>query len=145
MIVVDDTRDGRVVDAVTDSYVRVVRGASSGPSCARNLGVSSSHADIIVLLDDDVVVGPDLISTIRNRLEQSDALIAIDVAIYSGQQATDGSWRWRRVERTVPGGFLSACLAFPREAFDRIGGFEESWPVPNREDTDFGLRRAGIK
>jgi GT2 family glycosyltransferase len=139
LLIVDDTTDGSVADLLRADHVRVLRGESRGPAAARNLGVRDSKGELIVLLDDDVHVREDLLSKIRARCTSSPS-IAVDVAIHSGHQATDGSWRWRRVERTSPGGFLAACLAVPREVFQQVGGFDESWRFAAREDTDFGLR-----
>lgn len=64
VVVSDGSSDGtdRVVAGLRTPYVLVFVGQSnSGPAVARNAGVSRARADLVVLLDDDVVPSPELI------------------------------------------------------------------------------------
>jgi glycosyltransferase involved in cell wall biosynthesis len=66
LVVVDDcsTDDTRqYLSSLTDTRLRVVRPpCNSGPSAARNLGISEAAADIVALMDDDDVYLPGRLS-----------------------------------------------------------------------------------
>jgi GT2 family glycosyltransferase len=56
-----------------------------------------------------------------------------------------GSYAPANVERPVPG-VTGACIVMPRELFDELGGFDESYVIGDYEDSDLCLkiRRAGF-
>src|SRR5690349_12000823 len=70
-IVVVADRDRAAVDAIVsaaaagDPRVLVVTGPGRGPAAAREVGVEHARGDLVVLLDDDVVPAPGLVTAHR--------------------------------------------------------------------------------
>ncbi len=126
-----------------------------------NLGVSQSHGDIVVLLNDDVeILTPDWIEAML-ELAQQPAIGAVGSKLYfptgniqhagvvllhgnPGHVLYDG-------EGDEPGYFFSnlvtrnylcvtgACLMLRRSVFDEVGGMDEFFPL-NYNDVDFCLK-----
>ena len=149
IVVVDDTGSGAVVKAfeplLAESDHRmtnVVRGPAKGPSAARNFGARSASGPWVLFVDDDVAIGAPALEAAGRFATTRSSNEALEFSIVSDKRAENGSWRWRRVQRLVAGGFLAACVLVSSESFLAVGGFEESWPYPFREDTDLGLRLA---
>ncbi len=147
IVVVDDTRTGAVSAALEPLKVEsshrltnVVRGPVRGPAAARNFGATAATGAWVLFIDDDVTIGPEALESATTFARSHSSDEALEFAIASNKRAEDGSWRWRRVQRLVAGGYLAACLLVSRQAFLAVGGFEEAWPYPFREDTDLGLR-----
>lgn len=143
--------------------LRTLRREGVGPARARQEGVEAAEGDLVLLLDDDVVPRPGLVSAHRAALRDDRACVAVgysplrlpprrtagDVASFA--YARDYERRCERYERREApvlhhlwGGnvalwrdaALDVGLVAP--AFDRPGAFHE--------DRDFGLRaqRAGL-
>ena len=130
-----------------DGLVKVVQGAAAGPAAARNLGWRAASAPWVAFLDDDVVPDPDW----AERLAADLAAAALDVAgsqarlrvpLHGGRRPTD----WERNVAGLAGArWITADLAYRRDALAAVGGFDERFPRAYREDADLGLRltRAG--
>ena len=150
LIVVDDgSTDGTAGDLAMrfGARLRVIVQSRSGVAAARNAGVGAARGDYIAFLDSDDFWLP-------QKLErQIDFMLAADAAI----SQTDEVWirndvrvnpkkKHRKPSGDVFRPSLELCLVSPsavlmtRELFDRIGGFDESFPVC--EDYDLWLRIA---
>lgn len=62
--------------AQEDSRIRLLRGEKPGVSAARNMGLDAAKGKYLFFLDSDDVIHPRLLETLRNGLEESDAVIA---------------------------------------------------------------------
>lgn len=96
------------------------------PAHARNLGVAAIDADIICLVDADVMVSPDYVPTLRSHFDPA--------AYYLGEPLTED---------------LVGTFCCTRAAFDAVGGYDEVCAGWGGEDLDLydrlelhGLRRA---
>src|SRR6478736_6773068 len=67
---------GALADPATTEVV-VVAGAGRGPAAARQDGITRACGDLIVLLDDDVVPGPGLVSAHRDVHAGRERLLAV--------------------------------------------------------------------
>lgn len=119
---------------------------------AKNLAIKGSRGEIILTLDDDVTIRPDLISrhvAVHRRPE-------VDVVGGVVEQPRP-RWLWSRFGHLNLVGELGlddrgqgpqavtavvgAALSFKREVFDQLGGFDESFTGNAiNEDTDFCWR-----
>ncbi|MEU9035081.1 glycosyltransferase [Streptomyces sp. NPDC048352] len=121
----------------------VVAGAGRGPAAARNTGAAAAGpVPWIVFLDDDVVPGPswgrDLAHDLATASRDTAAVTArIDVPLPPGRRPTD--WE-RNTAGLSTARWITADMAFRREAFDAAGGFDERFPRAFREDADLALR-----
>ncbi|WP_053743500.1 glycosyltransferase family 2 protein [Streptomyces sp. NRRL WC-3618] len=121
----------------------IVSGAGRGPAAARNAGARSvGQVPWIVFLDDDVVPGPtwgrDLLHDLATAPRATAALTArIDVPLPSGRRPTD--WE-RNTAGLATARWITADMAFRREALEAADGFDERFPRAFREDADLALR-----
>src|SRR4051812_20110393 len=82
VIVVDDGSREPAEQFITDLTkpanvaLRAIRQANSGPAAARNHGAQDSRGEIVLFIDDDIFVPPDLISNhVKAHLERPGAVV----------------------------------------------------------------------
>jgi glycosyltransferase involved in cell wall biosynthesis len=150
LIVVDDGSDDGTAGELAKygSSLRLVSRQRSGVAAARNYGVSIAHGRYLAFLDSD-----DLWA--RKKLEIQTAIIEEHPEIQICQ--TDEIWIRNgarvnpKIKHQKPNGevfrrSLELCLVSPsavmmrKELFNRVGGFDENFPVC--EDYDLWLRIA---
>ncbi|GIF04791.1 glycosyltransferase family 2 protein [Actinoplanes siamensis] len=146
VLVVDDRRDPRVPLDVP-AHVRVVPGPARGPAAARNAGWRAARHDWVVFLDDDVLPGPDWAVELRADLDKAGPEVGgvqgrLRVPLPVDRRPTD----WERVTAGLADGkWITADMAYRREALGCVGGFDERLPRAFREDAEiaFRVRQAG--
>jgi N-acetylglucosaminyl-diphospho-decaprenol L-rhamnosyltransferase len=127
-------------------------------AAARNLGVRSTSGGTVVLLDVDCIPGAGLVSAYAGAAEAVDGLLCGGLRYLEPGQPSPG---WSEPDlmkasaphpaRPVsgPGQLVrddrhelawTTSLAFRRESFDRICGFDERFQGYGGEDTDFAFR-----
>lgn len=119
-----------------------------GPGKARNIGVAASEGDVIFFTDADVMVTADAIEKAVNILNNDQEISAI-VGCYTKQipgqdfVSTYKNLLHHYVHHKSAGpviGFFTACGAIRREAFEMVGGFDESATDCALEDLELGMR-----
>lgn len=157
VVVDDDSQDEtRAVLASFGSRIQVVRGEFGSAAAARNAGIRASTAPFVSLLDsDDVMLPakiPDLMPHFTNPLVSvvHGGIEVIDEHDEFDEVATARHARLlREADRqgTDYAGLARKCLMFSsaliirRDAFDFVGGYDESLTLPY-EDLDLYLRLA---
>lgn len=144
VILVDDRPepDG-ALEATSRLPVTVLRSGGRGPAAARNTGWRATGADWICFLDDDVVPQPDWFAAVSEDLAKAEVEAAagsqavIEVPRVGGRKATDDE---RRTQRLAEAKWITADMAFRRDALVAVGGFDERFPRAYREDSDIALR-----
>lgn len=142
VLVSDGSTDGTVeaVRAFQQQHrnLRLVEQRNRGPAAARNAGVRASRGQYLAFTDDDCVVSQNWIEAIMAAFERTGALAV------QGRTSTDRSACTPLTHQVHnPKGMYSAptCnVAYRKSVFDSIGGFDESFPFPHDEDTDFAWR-----
>jgi GT2 family glycosyltransferase len=155
VVLVDDgsTDQTRVIAA--NFPVRVVPSPGRvGPAAARNVGAQAARGDILFFIDSDVMVRPDSVGRVAERLvgENVDGVVGVQAASMRYRDVVSqykNIWmRWTYLRKTgdVPL-FYTTAAAIRRDAFLRAGGFDVAYATPNVEDTAFGqkLARLGIR
>ncbi len=156
-IVVDDGSTDGTGDVVRDvaardPRIRVVCQAQQGASAARNTGIGTATADLILFLDADDWIAPAHMATLLGALGADPSLDAV----YSGwaRVTPDGDmvpeWFHGRPEdlaaalRTSCSFSIHSCLV-PRAAIVGVGGFDTS--LRTCEDWDLWQRvvRSGVR
>ncbi|GGL51072.1 glycosyltransferase family 2 protein [Planomonospora parontospora] len=122
--------------------VTVLRSGGRGPAAARNTGWRAASTPWIVFLDDDVIPEPGWDKAVRADLEDLPADVGgsqgrIEVPLPAGRRPTDAE---RNTAGLADADWITADMAYRREALERTGGFDERFPRAYREDADLALR-----
>lgn len=153
LIVVDDASTDGSERQAAEAGARVIRMTRrAGPAAARNRGASAASGDVVLFVDADVLVPPDLVARVQ-RLMTDRSLTAV-IGSYDSRPTEAGliSQYKNLVHRfthqtSAPDAFTfwGACGAIRRDAFLALGGFDERYIDPSIEDIELGyrLRRAG--
>lgn len=136
IIVVDD---GSQPPYSADTYpgVTFLRAGGNGPARARNLGVEHASGEIILFTDDDVAVQEGWVAAATAFLSANPTFAGVTgdttsppfSAIYE-----------HSVEDHDGGSFLTCNVAYRREAFVAVGGFDRLFPHAAHEDRDVAWR-----
>jgi glycosyltransferase involved in cell wall biosynthesis len=154
VIVVDDGSTDRTGDIARRYDIRYFRQPNQGPATARNNGTKEANGEIILFTDSDCV--PDKL-WIREMVRpfEDEEVAGVKGAYKTKQKSLIARFAQvefeerfellRRAKRIDMVDTYSA--AFRRDIFWKMGGFDESFPVANNEDTDFSykLSSAGYK
>ena len=136
-------------DAAPEELVVVREPVRSGPAAARNAGAREATGDVLVFIDADIAVHSDAFTRIREAFAAQEHLVAIFGSYDDEPEAPGIVSQFRNllhhhVHQTSAGAattFWGGIGAVRREAFERVGGFDEQrFPVPSIEDIELGLR-----
>ena len=153
----DDT-EGMLRSREWPFSVRYIAQEQRGAGASRNAGARIAQSPVIIFVDDDIMVAPDFVEQHLRAYEDGTRSVAIGLLAPDPSPKVPGWWRWvewqlnkqyRAMEagrRSVGGRALySGNFSVRREAFLRVGGFDET--LPHSEDVELGLRleRDGAK
>lgn len=110
--------------------------AHRGPASARNEGAQRASYPIFAFIDDDCVADGNWLRKLRDGFE------AKGTGAVEGRVLAIGPVDpLRRVVVNMEGGqYLTANIAYRRDTFQEIGGFDETFPYPAGEDYDLAWR-----
>lgn len=149
VIVVDDGSTDQTSEVAAEAGARLVRrDRAAGPGAARNAGVAAARGEVLAFTDADCAPTAGWLAAGISALEtaqvvQGSVLPRPDVAVGPFDRSI---WVTR-----LNGLFVSASMFVRREAFERVGGFDDGLLdlVGSHfgEDITFGwrARRAGIE
>ncbi|MAG21769.1 MAG: glycosyl transferase family 2 [Candidatus Diapherotrites archaeon] len=154
-IVVDDGSKDRTAEVVKSfKGVKLFVQANTGPAAARNLGAEKSSGKIIIFLDSDCVTTMDWLKEMLAPFAES------EVAGVQGRYKTEQNKivarfvqleieeRYEKMARHKYIDFIgSYAAAYRKNVFDKMNGFDTSFPMASGEDTDLSFRisKAGYK
>lgn len=122
--------------------VRVLRSGGRGPAAARNAGWRAAATDWVAFLDDDVVPAPDWPERLAADLADLPPGVGgsqgrITVPPPDGRAPTD----WERGTAALARAeWITADMAYRRDALAAVGGFDERFPRAYREDAELAHR-----
>lgn len=154
-VLVDDGCTDQSTAIAAEFPVRIVPTSGRvGPAAARNLGARMATGELLFFIDSDVMVRQDSLSLLAESFEGGDVdgLCGVQAAqmrytnIASQYKNLWMRWTYLRQTGDVPL-FYTTAAAIRREAFLRVGGFDQGYATPNVEDTAFGqkLARLGVR
>jgi glycosyltransferase involved in cell wall biosynthesis len=162
IIVVDDGSSDRSL-SVLGTYgdrIRVVCQSNSGPSAARNRGVAESTGEIVAFLDSDDCWLPEKIArqvALMDRAGQEMICCVCNALVKGGEESflgetfahagihpgfTEGVWLNPQAILSTRFLLFNQVVAIRREAFDRVGGFNERMRL--LEDYELALRLTAL-
>lgn len=149
VVVVDDASTDRSAEIARTFPCRVLELAErSGPARARNLAAAAAGGEILFFTDADVVVKPSTVGEAVALLERHPRAAGV-IGAYTKETPAPGfvsaykNLQHHFVHHRSAGpvaGFFTACGALRREAFEAVGGFDESARDCALEDLELGLR-----
>lgn len=154
VLVVDDGSVDRTAELAIAHGAAVVRlDTPSGPAVARNAGVNATEADVVLFVDADVVIAPDVIPRVVTAFETDPELSAMfgsyDAKPAAGTLVSD--YRnllhhfTHQASREDSQTFWAGCGAVRKSVFVELGGFDERYGRPSIEDIEFGYRCANAR
>jgi GT2 family glycosyltransferase len=152
VVLVDDGSTDRSRAIAQTFPVRIVPSPGRvGPAVARNIGARAAVGEILFFIDSDVMLRPDSLARLADAFEDPtvDAVCGVQSAEMRHQDLVSQyknlwmRWTYLRHTGSVPL-FYTTAAAMRRDAFLRVGGFDESYATPNVEDTAFGQKLARL-
>ncbi len=156
LVVLDGDVDGSYaqVEELRGEYpnVRPIVTEGVGQMAALQVGVQACTGDVVLLMDDDVIAGPGLVSAHARHHAGTHGLVVVGfmpVRLDEGSSspsrlyATEYEEHCRRLEsgeRTVLDGLWLGNVSARRDELLRVGVASERFGVRWHADTDFGLR-----
>jgi GT2 family glycosyltransferase len=138
-------------DDPPDELVVVTSPVGDGPAAARNRGLEETTAEIVLFVDSDVLVHPDVMTRVRHAFASDERLVGV-FGSYDDAVATRSTVAAFRnllhhcVHQRSAGhvaSFWAGIGAVRRTAFDAAGGFDAGrYPHPSIEDVELGGRLA---
>lgn len=144
IVVVDDSSDDRTADVARAHGARVVRTDVHQIAGARNVGARASSGEMLVFVDADTMVQPQVLHEAVAAMRQG--------AVGGGASAEfePGAPQWAHtairfaawILRTA--GWAAGCFFFARrESFERVGGFDERYFASEEIHLSRALKRLG--
>jgi glycosyltransferase involved in cell wall biosynthesis len=147
IILVDDGSRDNTAEIAQRHGVRLIRQENRGPAAARNRGVAEARSDIVLFTDADCQPQPDWIENML--VPFADPQVTGVQGAYLTRQTfltarfaqAEFEDRYELMARFESIDLVATYAAgFRRALFLRMGGFDDSFPVANNEDTDFSYR-----
>lgn len=150
-VIVSDNGSSDATAAVARSLgAKVVSDQRPRRAAARNRGVAAAAGNLLLFTDAGCVPGPDWPERLAACLERTPlAGGAVHVTTTQPPRAVerfDALWRFKQEHAVRHGGWSAgANLGMTRDAFDRVGGFDESYPAGDDVDICLRARAAGLE
>jgi len=139
VIVTDDSKDQKARSLMLQNYpwAKWIEGPKKGPASNRNNGAKHAKFDWLIFIDDDCQPTSQLINNYYSEIIKG-KYQALEGAIDPGRAQ-------QRYDEEAPvnlkgGCFWSCNIAIAKSLFFKIDGFDEGFPYPAMEDTDFFIR-----
>jgi FkbM family methyltransferase len=139
VVVVDQSAIPLDLEALRCNFpLQYIHTNEKGPGKSRNLGIQHARGHVFAFTDDDCEPDTQWLAN-AYKYFQDDGIVGIEGLVQS--DATDAE-RYRIVtNQGFEGvGFMTANLFLRKEIIAKLGGFDERFERPFREDTDLGWR-----
>lgn len=135
-------------------YIRLLRlHKNMGPAVARNKGVAVAKGKFVVFLDSDVELFPDALHNLGKIYTDDPDVVAVTGVWVKEQKTKDffpnfkalRDWSYWINERDKSGYyflFSTRIASIKKTVFQRLGGFDETYPAPLVEDIELTYRIA---
>lgn len=127
--------------------VRFYEQSNGGISSARNAGVALSRGNLLAFLDSDDLWQPDKLARQVEALRSDPELEAVfgQAEQFYDTDVDDAFKRRHPIKQRILDAWLSSAMLIRREAFDRIGIFEDDRSVSPDVDWFLRAKEAGLR
>lgn len=148
IVVADGQSDGSWRFAQEKGHRTVLLERQSGPATARNTGAELAKGDILLFLDADVIVKPNLIAVIQDFFNRHTSYAAL-IGSYDAEPFEKNLIsQYRNLlhhfihqsSREEAQAFWGACGAIRKSIFFSVGGFDSKYRTASIEDIEIGYR-----
>lgn len=147
IIVIDDGSTDITGQIIRDYPVKYIRQSNHGPASARNHGSRNSLGEILLFTDSDCLPAYNWIEEMINPLKELD-VVAVKGVYRTRQRSLVARFAQlefeERYELLKKAKYIDMVdtysAAFRKGIFLKMGGFDESFPAANNEDTDLSYR-----
>lgn len=148
IVVADGCTDGSIQTAQEFGARLIELSQPEGPARARNLGAQNARGDILFFVDADVVIPENAVQQICDVFLNEPGLSAAFGSYDDTPAKANFLSQYKNlfhhfVHQTgnrEASTFWGACGAIRSEVFEKIGGFNETYPDPSIEDIELGYR-----
>lgn len=137
VIVTDDGLETTAEKMIQEQYpwVKWVQGKHKGPAANRNNGAKLAKGEWLAFTDDDCLPDSQWLEALSTAIDKE--VLALEGAIHP---LGDLNQDLAECPVNLTGGcFWSANIAVERLLFEKIGGFDENYPLAAHEDQDLKL------
>ena len=146
IIVVDDAQSEsvpRLVAALTEEHpgagIHSLPGARRGPAAARNVGWRAARGAVIAFIDDDAYPADARWLTEGTAPFRDRSVVGVSGAVTVPVDKPPTDFQ-RNVQGLEAGVFITCNAFYRRSALIAVGGFDEAFRAPYREDSDLQFR-----
>jgi GT2 family glycosyltransferase len=148
IVTIDGDNDEVIKMAESRGFRAEANESSPGVSATRNAGAKAANGSIVLFADSDVLLPRDFIARTVAAFADHPETAAIIGSYDDAPTAPGIVSRYRNLlhHYTHQHGsreaetFWAGCGAIRRDAFEDVGGFDESYQLPSVEDIDLGYR-----
>jgi len=148
IIVVDDGSNDNTLDIVKNYPVRLIAQSNKGPAAARNRGASEASGDILVFTDSDCELDSNFLKNIILPFELENQIAGVQGSYETKQKEFISQFaqveietRYRKMVKNKYIDFIGTyAAAYKKDVFQKIGGFDEGFPLASGEDIDLSYR-----
>jgi GT2 family glycosyltransferase len=156
IVVVDDASTDDTAAVAAAAGARVIRcERNGGPAAARNRGAAVARGDLLLFVDSDVAIAPDVVTRVRRSVAPGSAVAAVFGSYDATPRAPGVVSRYRNLlhhyvhQHGAPEAFTfwAGCGAVTKAAFDAVGGFDPrpAWHYVEDIELGYRLRSAGFR
>ena len=109
-----------------------------GPAAARNLGIRSTNAPLVIFLDSDVIPDKGLVQALLKAMDAHPEWMGAEACLVPS--GTEADPLWEAPAAPNGGRYHTAAIAYRREALVAVGGFDEQFLLPACEDVELAVR-----
>lgn len=141
IIVVDNNSTDKTKE-IAKKYTDKVFNFGPERSAQRNFGAAKAQGRYVMFLDADMRLSPEVVKECFEKVKRDERIIALYIPeIILGEKFWS---KVRRFERSFYNGTVIDCVRFvKKEAFVKVGGFDEGLTGPEDWDFDKKIRKIG--